>query len=515
MKFLSGLLLASPILAQKPLNVKLPGGGRVKLGEKTFLLRDASESKAYVPLSAEMMKAGFWKYYVLAYSRYEYTKRGAEHRDRFLHEDSWHLCLQDQYLIHSFMNTETATAETEFPVFKTIDGAPLRVDLFSDNVDIKKDDMAYIYSDDMSNLQFSRSEIKCKGDSSLWIMKSVFDQLSKVIDVNGVTIDIIIDEKTDSNAVSCENCMQKLEDEQDEVASLKKRISELEEELGTCKQDNSVDDSACDSCEEDLAQCKADIKEADKKFEDCDENRKDCEKNIEDCIDEKESCNKSLTECNDDAEDDGIPPGFDAIKRDENYAENWNSWYYDLISSPDVPGVVFVRIPKFSIQLGSLNEAIKKCRMMGMVLATVRSYEEDRLIHDWYLRYQHPDPALKPNYPNFPDRSTYGSVTAGYKWAGSMQWYWKLDKEDAAAGKYGEWGKENYADHKYPIDRRGWPNIPTQCYYVGGHASRTDETSVCNAAGGTKNYAQIVYYNTNGWGSSVVHKWDHLCEYRN
>merc|ERR1712179_158269 len=180
-----GLLLANPILGQKPQNVRI-GGKKVKIGEKTWLLRDATAADAYVPVTAEMMKAGFWKYFVLAYNRYGYTKRGNEHKERFPELDSFPVCLQDGYIVHNLLQGETnfATPESDYPHLHAVEGAPFRTFLMQNGNKQEKGGKNIAEE----NIQYSINEILCDNTSGIWLMKTVYNVMIQAMDPAGITI---------------------------------------------------------------------------------------------------------------------------------------------------------------------------------------------------------------------------------------------------------------------------------------------------------------------------------------
>jgi len=304
-KFLSlGLLLASPILAQKPINVRW-GRDRVKLGEKTFILRDATASDAYVEMTAEMMKAGFWKYYKMQYDRYGYTKRGNEHKDRFVHENEFNLCLADHYLVHNFVDGVSATAESSFPTYKTIEGTPLRTSIWNGSDQQNKNSNSI--SED--HVEFSISEVKCKGDSSLWIMKTVYNVMIRNIPVDGVTVDPVMVERDGDNSsqLSCENCMAKLTEEQEKNADLEaqlqaalEKISTLESEVETCNADltscneNGGGNNSGEACSLVEDQLRTQLSECNAEKDQCNQDLSNCNAENDACS----TCQTQLDECN-------------------------------------------------------------------------------------------------------------------------------------------------------------------------------------------------------------------------
>jgi len=261
-KFLTlfGLMLASPILGQniRPLVVRF-GSKNVKFGDKTWSLNLGSmPTDTHVPVTAEMMKAGFWEYFAKTYNKYGYIKRSQSHRDKFMHTDQYHFCLEDNYIIHNFLKGESAVADNlwnmKYPYFQDIEGSPLRVNLVANgNIQVRDGDGIMSSGDDV---QFSIDDVNCQGESKLWLLKSTYEMvvansinINALLNYSDVKIEPVSVIKEGVNAEqfrqaqSCsagfaaqnKDLSLDLQTEKDNLAAQKLKVSEAVKELNAAK----------------------------------------------------------------------------------------------------------------------------------------------------------------------------------------------------------------------------------------------------------------------------------------
>jgi chromosome segregation ATPase len=140
-------------------------------------------------------------------------------------------------------------------------------------------------------------------------MKTVYDTMSKHIDVNGVTVTSVWDEDgedsgetvtspPDTGDEECENCKDELAQEKEKNANLQNENDALKQQLADLQEKSH---NSCQDVENQLEQCKSEKETCQNNLESCTSGNSDacntCQGDLEQCQNDKEECNSDLQTC--------------------------------------------------------------------------------------------------------------------------------------------------------------------------------------------------------------------------